>query len=152
MTIDIKSKCSKQYTAGGPNGLIDGIRGESNFRLGGWQGYQDQDFEAIVDLGNVKPIHRIAAGFLQDARPWIWMPRYVEFWTSEDGQNFTLAATLKHNIPDTQMEVVVKDYEAKVNVNARFVKIFAKNLGTIPSWHPGAGYPAYIFIDEIIVE
>ena len=151
-SINIKSNCSKQYTAGGPNGLIDGIRGESNFRLGGWQGYQDQDFEAVVDLGKIKPVHRIAAGFLQDARPWIWMPKYVEFWTSEDGVNFTLVATLKHNIPENQMDVIIKDFEAKVNLNTRYVKVFAKNFGTIPPWHPGAGYPAYIFIDEIIVE
>jgi len=151
-TISIKSNCSKQYSAGGPNGLIDGVRGESNFRLGGWHGYQDQDFEATIDLGKVKPIHRIAAGFLQDARPWIWLPKYVEYWTSEDGQNFTLAATLKHDVPENQMEVVIKDFEARVDANARYVKIFAKNLGVIPEWHPGAGYPAYIFIDEIIVE
>lgn len=151
-TISIKSNCSKQYTAGGPDGLIDGVRGETNFRLGGWQGYQGQDFEATVDLGKVKPIHRIAAGFLQDAGPWIWLPKYVEFWTSEDGQNFTLAATVKHDVPENQMEVVIKDLEAKVDINARYVKVFAKNLGTIPSWHPGAGSPAYIFIDEIMIE
>lgn len=151
-TISTKSTYSKQYTAGGPNGLIDGIRGENNFRLGGWQGYQEQDFEATIDLGKIKPIKRIAAGFLQDVDPWIWMPKYVEFWTSEDGQNFTLAATVKHNISENQMEVVVKDLEAQVDINARYVKVFAKNFGTIPNWHKGAGYEAYIFIDEIIVE
>ena len=151
-TIAIKSNCSKQYTAGGSNGLIDGLRGEKDFRLGGWQGYQDQDFEATVDLGKIKPIHRIAAGFLQDARPWIWMPKYVEFWTSEDGQNFTLSTTVKNDVSENQMEVVIKDFEAKVNLSTRYVKIFAKNLGAIPQWHPGAGYPAYIFIDEITIE
>ncbi len=151
-SITLKSNCSKQYTAGGPNGLIDGIRGESNFRLGGWQGYQGQDFEAVVDLGSVKPIKRIAASFLQDARPWIWMPKYAEFWISEDGQNFTLVATINNDIPENQMEVVIKDFEAKVDLKARYVKVFAKNLGSIPQWHPGAGSPAYIFIDEIIVE
>lgn len=35
---------------------------------------------------------------------------------------------------------------------ARYVKAFAKNLGEIPAWHPGAGSPAFIFIDEITVE
>jgi len=48
--------------------------------------------------------------------------------------------------------VVIKDFEVKVNTNARYVKVIAKNLGIIPQWHPGAGYLAYIFIDEIIVE
>jgi len=151
-SIAIKSNFSKQYTAGGPNGLIDGIRGESNFRLGGWQGYQGQDFEAVIDLGSVKPIKRIAAGFLQDARPWIWMPKSAEYWISEDGQNFTLAATVTNDIPENQMEPTIKDFEAKVDVKARFIKVTAKNFGTTPQWHPGAGSQAYIFIDEIIVE
>lgn len=35
---------------------------------------------------------------------------------------------------------------------AHYVKAFAKNLGEIPAWHPGAGSPAFIFIDEITVE
>ncbi len=151
-TIVTKSTYSKQYTAGGSNGLIDGIRGETNFRLGGWQGYQGQDFEATIDLGSVKPIHRIAAGFLQDARPWIWMPKSAEYWISDDGQNFTLADTVANDVPENQMEPTIKDFEAKVDVKARFIKVVAKNLGTIPQWHPGAGSQAYIFIDEIVVE
>ena len=27
--------------------------------------------------------------------------------------------------------------------------IYAKNFGTLPSWHAGAGSEAFIFIDEI---
>ena len=38
------------------------------------------------------------------------------------------------------------------NVQARYVRVVAKNIGTIPDWHPGAGGKAWIFADEIIVE
>jgi len=150
--IDIKSKFSNQYNAGGPDGLIDGIRGEKNFRLGGWQGYQGQDFEAIVDLGSLKPVKSIVAGFLQDAGPWIWLPKQVEFSISEDGENFTTISTLKHEIPDTELKSLTKEFVAKVDVRARFIKVIAKKYGTIPEWHQGAGEQAWIFIDEIIVE
>jgi hypothetical protein len=27
--------------------------------------------------------------------------------------------------------------------------VFAKNIGTIPAWHPGAGYEGFIFVDEL---
>ena len=37
-------------------------------------------------------------------------------------------------------------------VAVRYVKVFAKNFGTIPSWHLGAGGEGFIFIDEIWVE
>ena len=41
LKIKILSRYNPQYNAGGDEGLIDGIRGLLNFRLGGWQGYQD---------------------------------------------------------------------------------------------------------------
>ena len=34
-------------------------------------------------------------------------------------------------------------------VEARFVKIKAQNFGKCPPWHPAAGAPAWLFIDEL---
>jgi hypothetical protein len=150
--INIKSKYNSQYTAGGPEGLIDGIRGAKNFRLGGWQGYQNQDFEATIDLGSEKPIVKLSAGFLQDARSWIMMPKCVEFWVSTDNVNFSLVARVGHTVPDNEMESVTVDLEAIVNTNGRYVKVIARNYGALPQWHLGAGYPAFIFVDEVMVE
>ena len=150
--IAIASKMGSQYTAGGPEGLIDGIRGEQNFRLGGWQGYQDQDFEAVVDLGAEKPIKKLSAGFLQDVGSWILMPTVVEFYTSSDDVTYYLAAKVANTVADTVMASTIQDLSAKVNLSARYVKVIARNYGALPKWHLGAGYPAYIFIDEIEIE
>ena len=152
MNISIASKYSNQYSAGGPEGLIDGIRGLKNFRLGGWQGYQGQDFEAVVDLGSVKPVKRIAAGFLQDIDPWIWFPKYVEYSISEDGTNFTKIATINNDSPDNDYQALVKDFSAKIDVRVRYIKVFAKSYGVIPSWHVSAGENSWLFIDEIVIE
>lgn len=150
--IKIKSEYNPQYTAGGPEGLIDYIRGEKNFRLGAWQGYQGQDFEAVVDLGKKQDIKKIAAGFLQDVGSWIWMPTEVEYAVSSNGKDFTVVSTIKNDISPKDYSVSTKDFIAEVNVNCRYVRVIAKNYGTIPSWHLGAGGEAFIFIDEIIVE
>lgn len=150
--ISIKSKFSNQYNAGGEAGLIDGIRGEKNFRLGGWQGYQGQDFEAVIDMGSIKPIHRIYAGFLQDNGPWIWLPNNVEYLVSDDGVNYTSISTVNNDVPETESSAIIKDFKASVSVNARYIKVLAKSYGIIPAWHAGAGNPSWLFIDEIIVE
>lgn len=156
--IAIHSKYSGQYNAGGDEGLIDGVRGATNFRLGGWQGYQDTDFEAVVDLGSAKSIKSVGAGFLQDARSWIWMPKYVEFSASADGVNFTPLGKIFNKVPEedenpqVQTLVMKSDKFTIPATGVRFIKVFAKNLGAIPAWHPGAGEPAYIFIDEILVD
>lgn len=150
--VDLKSAYSANYHAGGPEALIDGIRGAGNWRLGGWQGYQGTDFEAIVDLGNKKPIQKVAAGFAQDIRSWIWMPKEVTFSVSDDGVNFKQVASVKTTVDFKDAEVQVGDIAARVNTSGRYVKVKAINFGTIPNWHLGAGGQAYLFIDEIVVE
>lgn len=152
-TIKIINPYNPQYNAGGDEGLIDGIRGETNFRLGGWQGYQDVDFEAIVDLGTIQKVNKLGAGFLQDVSPWIWFPTAVFVETSEDGKNFKSSFEIKNEISDKDYKSQIKDFtKENLNISTRYIKIKAKNYGTIPEWHPGAGYKAFIFVDEIIIE
>jgi hypothetical protein len=150
--ITLLSPYSSQYTGGGDNALIDQLRGGKNFRLGEWQGFNGIDFEAIVDLGSVQQVHRIAAGFLQDAGSWILMPASVEYLVSLDGVNFTSIAILKTTTPDSDMTASIVDMDYKANAETRYIKVRAKNHGPLPDWHSGAGYPAWIFVDEIVVE
>ena len=48
---------------------------------------------------------------------------------------------------------MIRDYKQDIDpVRARYVRVRAYNLGKIPSWHPGAGDDAFIFVDEIFIE
>lgn len=148
--IQLRSTYNKQYSADGPNGIIDGLRGHIDWRMGGWQGYQSQDFEANVDLKTETEIKVVSVGFLQDTRSWILMPTQVEIYTSNDGNIFRLNATIHNKIPAADYAVQVKDFSSKLqNVKARYIKIKAKNFGVLPEWHQGAGGDAFIFVDEI---
>jgi hypothetical protein len=151
-SIEITPPLDASYHAGGPEALIDGLRGTANFRLGGWHGYQGIDFEAVVDLGKVQPIRYVGAGFLQEIRSWIWMPKDVTFHVSDDGKNFKQLAHIKNTIPIDDYEEHIKDFGSKVNTSGRYIKVQATNFGMIPNWHLGAGGEAWLFIDEIIVE
>lgn len=150
--IEIKSKYDNLYTGGGDLALVDGLRGALNFRLGGWQGYNNQDFEAIVDLGEVKTINQISAGFLQDTKPWIMMPQFVEFYTSTDNINFTKIGHIDSDVDDNNQQQVIKNFCANTSTKARYVKVFAKSFGKLPTWHISAGQPSWLFIDEIMVK
>lgn len=151
-TVKIASKYSRQYNGGGDEGLIDGIRGTVNFASGEWQGYQGQDFDAVIDLQRPTKISEVGGGFLQVARSWIWMPTKIEFEVSDDGVNFKKAAEIVTDVSPEDMTSIARDYVKKIPpVTARYVRVHATNLGKIPAWHPGAGYDAYIFVDEIII-
>jgi predicted alpha-1,2-mannosidase len=152
-TIKLFSKYNRQYTAGGDAGLIDGVRGTTNFGDGAWQGYQGQDLVAVVDLGAMQPVSKVGAGFLQDVGSWIWMPRAVDFELSTDGTNFVKVISIPNDVSDKDYGVTVKDLIATIPPQtARYVKIVAHTYGKIPSWHAGAGDEAFIFCDEIIIE
>lgn len=152
-TIDIKSKFNPQYHAGGTDGLLDGIFGTTNWRKGDWQGYQSQDFEAVVDLQEIKSISEIHSNYLQDQRSWILMPTKVEYYTSVDNVNFTLLGISSNDVNPKQEENSIKDFRCiSTPINARYVKIKAYNFGKLPEWHTGFGGDAFIFIDEITIK
>ena len=151
-TINIKSIYNPQYHAGGPEGLIDGIYGTTNWRKGDWQGYQGQDFEAIIDLQKEIPIHYIGSLFLQDSRSWILMPTKVEYYVSKDNSNFTLVGTIINDIDAKESENRIKNFSFVKGMTARYVKVKAYNFGKLPEWHQGFGGDAFIFIDEITIK
>lgn len=152
-SIQTKSKYNPQYHAGGDEGLIDGIFGSENWRKGDWQGYQGQDFEAVIDLNKTQKINSIAARFLQDSRAWILMPTKVEFYTSEDNQDFKLVKTIENTLDAKNTDVKIINFETKIpDTKAKYVKIKAYNYGKLPEWHQGFGGDAFIFIDEIEIK
>jgi hypothetical protein len=153
-TLKLNCKYNKQYTAGGDAGIIDGLFGYKEWRKGGWQGYQSQDFEAVVDLQEKKEISEISSNYLQDSRSWILLPKEVEYLISNDGINFKSLETLSHNLVWNTEETFTKNFVYKLpkKQKARYLKVVAKNFGKLPQGHQGYGDDAFIFIDEITIK
>jgi len=143
---------SGQDSGGGDNALIDGIRGEK-WRNKYWQGYLGNDFEAVIDLGELMTIHRITVGFLERHPWWIFLPAEVEISVSKKGKKFKSIAKFNHRSEKMIDYASVKDYTAELkNKKVRFIRAKAVNQGTCPDWHRGAGDKAWLRIDEIVVE
>ena len=100
----------------------------------------------------IKAIKEITIGCLQDTRSWIVFPTEVEFFVSNDGKKYKSIGTTKTEYKADNYDVSVEDFTVKCDVNAKYIKLVAKNFGTLPEWHLGAGGKAYIFVDEIIVK
>jgi predicted alpha-1,2-mannosidase len=151
--IILNIKPSPQYSANGPTTLIDGIRGNEDFRLGGWLGYDSINLDAVVDLKQLKTIKKINIAFLQDINAWIFIPKEVEFFLSEDGTKFKSIGIVKNNIPQDKWGALIKEFSLPLDmIQARYFRIVAKNIGVCPPGHKGNGAPAWIFCDEITFE
>ncbi len=151
--IQLTYPYGKRYSGGGDHALTDGLEGTLNRRDGLWQGFQQDDLEAVIDLGSPTPIKRITTHYLQDTGSWIFLPTEVEYAVSDDGQNFKVAARIENRTSLQGKKLIIKKFTKKLNgVKARFIKVRAKNIGLCPDEHPGAGGKAWLLVDEIIVE
>ncbi len=151
-SITYKHPYSYLYTAGGDNGLVDGLYGEPNV-FGGWQGFFGDDLEVTLDLQKIRKIKSIESSFLQQYPAWIWVPSMVEYAISTDGKTFNTVYKQDVDVPlDEPGSFITKISAELKNVSARYLKVTARNIGKCPEWHPGAGEKAWVFVDEIRIE
>jgi hypothetical protein len=149
--VQLSNPCSEKYAVGGANALTDGMKGINDYHFN-WLGFEGTDMVATIDLGEEKTVSAIETEFFQETYSWIFLPVQVEFAVSIDGKDFRTVKTLKNNVPQEQGGVFIQPFNAGFKPeNARFIRITAKNMKTCPPWHNGAGYPSWIFCDEIVV-
>jgi hypothetical protein len=144
---------NNQYTGGGNEALVDGMRGGADFRTGSWQGWQAQPMECVIDLGEERAITTVGLSCLQETKSWIWFPSKIEIQLSHDGKKFATAASI--DITEYQKEATpsTREFTQNIRASSRYVKVIAKPaFESIPSWHLGAGGKPWIFADEVIVE
>lgn len=143
----------ERYRAGGKNGLIDGVKATPNLHDGLWQGFEGVDFEAIIDLGEEKEIYKITPTFLLDVNSWVFLPEEVAVAIAKTKESYFDQKELTNNLPQKNSEIIIKDFTMNFSgQQARYVRVWAKSIIKCPEWHPGAGGPAWLFIDEIVVE
>ncbi|MEO6232458.1 MAG: family 20 glycosylhydrolase [Ferruginibacter sp.] len=148
--VSYTNPVSTYYTADGPNSLTDGVRG--TYAVGKyWHGFSGNDMIATIDLGEEKSIHSISLGCLQNYKDWIFMPSVVQFEISADGKTFTTLQTVNNTISTEDRNATIKDFTVAFSEQkARFVRVTATST-KCPKGHPGEGKPAWIFVDEVIV-
>ncbi|MEJ7736909.1 MAG: family 20 glycosylhydrolase [Chitinophagaceae bacterium] len=148
--VSYTNPVSRYYLADGPNSLTDGVRGTKAVGKY-WHGFSAKDLVATVDLGEERSIHSIELGCLQNYSDWIFLPSSVKFESSDDGTNFGEISTLVNPVSVNEKSALhsfVSDFSPK---KARYIRVTAKN-NLCPPGHPGAGKPAWIFADEIVVK
>ena len=165
-TISMDHPPAEKYSATS-DAMVDGLRGSTAFQDGRWQGYEGTDFIGTIDLGTPSRVKKATIGFLNDIKSWIFLPEYVKILVSSDGNSYRevikIITTESPKIPGPSIKEYhwnaeelnennsVNDSGAAENL-VRFIRIYAKNRGVCPKWHPGKGGKAWLFVDEIIVE
>lgn len=142
---------SPRYAGTGPSELVDGVTGEATTLKHDWLGFEGEDFRATIDLGEVMTLRELAFVSCQVTAAGVFLPPVVEFEVSRDGKSFTRAALIRHDVPLRKPSAKVTLSAEIEPVQARYLRVHAENLGTIPDWHPAKGRKAWLFATEIFV-
>lgn len=134
------------------NMLTDGKRGSHDYDYN-WFSFPGENLEVVVDLEDTKNVRRIESAYYQYAFWLRVLPQKVEYFVSQDGEHFDLVGTVNNTLPIDQYGGQQRDFIAEFEPRrARYIKVKAHTIGNTPGWHPGAGRPARMLVDEIVVE
>ena len=105
--------------------------------------------EAVIDLKERKKISKVTMDVFNAEESWIYPPKGIEVFVSDDSINFKSVKKLSLSEISRTGKVIQIEFDSR---RARYVKIVAENVGKVPDGKPGAGNDAWLFVDEIIIE
>ena len=148
-----KTNYNPSYQADKDKTLVNGIAGSKhNFRDGQWQGFYGTDIDVIIDLGEKTKFSDLSSSYFQYHLSWILLPKSIEYLISDNGETFS-RIFYKDQICNPMQEGKFKEqFSYRGEQSARYVRLKAKNYGTLPKQHPAAGSNSWVFIDEFIIQ
>ena len=151
--IRLVKQPNAKYPGIGAAGLVDLMKGSNNFQEKKWMGFNGDDVEVIIEMEEPIEFEKITASILSDPGSWIFPPAAIEVLISKDGNDFYKIAKKEFNPTEENMPTGQQFFSVNFKKEeSRFFKIIIKNIPAIPDWHPGKGSPAWLFIDEILIE
>lgn len=143
------------YGESGIRSLTDGhtnLESELSYRSAEWLGFHGVDLEAVIDMGEVSKISRLSVSLLQDIPLGIHLPKRVEFMVSDNGEDYRSVGIIDIEGASRNASVLRREVSVDgLDENVRYIKVTAKNIGTIPAGFLGGGLPAWLFVEEILV-
>ena len=133
--------------------LNDGLRGKRVFTYGNWAGWQDDDMEAVIDLGRQEEIAQVAFNALLDYGSHIMDAAGAKIWVSDDGETFREVHSESYpEIPYGAVKRILR-HEANFSpaLQARYVKLRVMRSAQLPDAYFDRNLRPFLFIDEIYV-
>ena len=151
--VELVTKTHPNYTFNCPDLLTDGLVGEGPYNSGDFAGWYNVPFEAVIEMDGSEygEVTLSAVIFKYD---WIFGPKSIAVLTSEDGETFTEVASEEiADIDNMDEGNGCLDYTLTFEkTSAKYLKVVAETYKELPQWHPGAGHPGFLFVDEVIVK
>jgi hexosaminidase len=147
--VALSNPPSSSYNQGGSLTLVDGIVGQRPWYGKEWLGWSGKDCNVTIDLDSVQALSAVFVSTLKDEASWIYLPSAITVLVSDDNIKYTQVMRFEAKEIE-QFNGTVPIYMS--GFFGRYVQIKIQNKGIIAEGKPGAGEPAWLFVDELIVQ
>lgn len=107
--------------------LIDGYIGSETYLDGTWFNFSGNQ-EFVVDLGESLSVNKISTRWMQlRAGARRYLPEHVEFYISEDGENYKLVKVVDKEKLNDVPALQYQKFEVDGNLKCRFIKLSVKS-------------------------
>lgn len=132
--------------------LIDQVKGETNFRNGNWLAWRKSSLDIGLPYRKPVSVSSVTISALKDIGSYIMPPVSIEIWGGGSPGNLKLLGKLTPEQPKKMEEPVIRGYEVRFPpTTVSYLRIKARPVSQLPSWHPGKGDKGWIFTDEVLV-
>ena len=144
--------------------LIDGVKGDKNFRSGKWVAFRNNNMEALIVFDQPSEISLVTVSSIVDTASYLMPPQSLEVWGGDDPKQLKLlkritpvqpakpARSSKPGQPAKIQPAYLKLYDLKFKpVTVRYLKLIANPVAKLPKWHSGKGQRGWFFADEVLV-
>jgi len=140
-------KPNSSYEGNGVQTLIDLEKSELDFKSEKWLGFDQDSVTFVLRFDDQKEVSTLVLSSLQDQGSWIFPPARVRISHDETLIHDWLMCPLVEGTPPQFhfQEIDLKDTKV---TNLKIVCYSSK----LPSWHPGTGKNAWLFLDEILIQ
>jgi uncharacterized membrane protein len=140
------------YKGNGTKTLIDGQLAEPDINNTNWQGFKEKDMLLILNFKQPVKISSTVLNSIVNVNSSVFPPVRIEVYGGSDPDNLKLLNSFDPEMPAQKDPQQTFKYEVKFKpVSVSYLKIIAKPVKKLPSWHPAKGKPALILFDEILI-
>lgn len=157
-TVVLLTRTDSSYSGSGTI-LNDLDKGSTNFRDGSWIAWRKIPMEVLLEYKTPVTVQSVTLSSMVDLNRHIFPPLTVEIWGGDDKENLKLLGSTKPEqfgqMTDDSLRkqrAFLTRFESKIQPSTiKYIKIKGAPVPKLPSWHRDKGKPAYIFLDEILV-
>ena len=151
--ITMLQPINPQYAFEGAGVLLDGLKGNFNYKTGRWIAFYKNDMEAVIDMKQPTEISSVSISTLVEKGDWVFDARRFAVSISEDGKNFKEIAAEDYPFMTLDNPNQIYDHTLTFEpVKAQYIKVYVQPEHKLPDWHGGKGHQSFVFIDEITID